>query len=675
MNKEKNPTHKSQPSRESRHKSQPSRESKHRSQPSKESQFFRERQESFGNINVLNLLPFMFRRFSTGDELVPESDIGLEWKKIWVNFKLLLKYNVSSLSRSIQSFMIGLSAVFLVVLFVILINNLQTHLQYFNLKSIEDLVSSTDVVVSSNDVTNSPFLNYTQLKRQLLNTSGIDKIAPRWILPINVVNSLNKKTSKAIAVIIDSTLEDDNEIAPLWNKRPLGSNEMHCSDSLIRNLNLLPNSGNTLDITLNLTGFQQANISKNADFTIPLGNGLLPDTTVQVLNALQLGLTLRNTGNQTFLVVPNTFVTNFGATSISFQVIDAIAKTDGKYASALGNVVLLDKSAVGYIVKSILSAASLAIGGSNNVNDLASNITSQVNMEEFVAFINIIMKDRYDIYLSSTKERQGSIINLANAIAENIGIYSSAILTPVISLALDNAQFLSFIFNEIFFSIIFILIILAIAVIYSLMNKDVHEKTYEYGMLRSLGLQQSSLIALLLQKSLLFAVPGILTSLMFSYIFNLPIAFYVSQSVGNDIASALQGWSVVLGVVIGIFLPLLGIILPIRRALGTTLRDALDLYHSSVEETKITIQKLKSYGLSPVETTMSILFVIFGFLVYYVLPTNIDDTFSIRFSRFHLVLSGLHLDFNGAYNWTHNYWTVSSCPIRNHFCIPYHQII
>ena len=616
----------------------------HRSQHSRESAHFNResRQESFGNINVLNVLPMLFRKFSTDDNIGLEGvAIGKDWLKKWINFKLLLKYNVRSLKKSLNSFMIGVAAVFLVVVFVILINNMQIHLQYFNLKSVEDLVSSTDIVMSSRESSSSPFLNYTYIKEALNNVPGLAKNAPRWLLPVNVVNTKNKRSSKAIAVFIDSDYEEDYELAPLWSNRPLSNNEMHCSDTLIRSLNLLPNSGDTLAITINTTSFFRNNIT-NQNIRIPLNVQNLTNTTIDVINQLQLGVSFENSDNNTFLVIPNTFFSFAEVQDISFQVVDAIDNTNGKFASALGNVILLDRNAFYFIVKSILNGVSLAVT-TEDIDALAKTITNGIKFEEYAAFINIVMDNRYEVYLGTSKERKGAIAKFSNDITLALGNYP-VLLTPVISMALDSSQFLSFIFNEIFFSIIFILIILAIAVIYSLMNKDVHEKTYEYGMLRSLGLAQNSLIYLLLQKALLFAIPGILASILCSFLFNLPLAYLVSVNVGNDIASQLNTSSIILGSCIGLVLPLFGIIIPTRKALGTTLRDALDLYHSTVEETKITVEKLKSFGLSPLETTMSLLFVIFGFLVYYMIPLSfVFQDFTLFFRVFTLILMGLIL--------------------------------
>jgi len=45
-------------------------------------------------------------------------------------------------------------------------------------------------------------------------------------------------------------------------------------------------------------------------------------------------------------------------------------------------------------------------------------------------------------------------------------------------------------------------------VVYSMMMADIEERTYEFAMLRCLGFQNKSLIALITVQSLLYAIPA-----------------------------------------------------------------------------------------------------------------------------------------------------------------------
>jgi ABC-type antimicrobial peptide transport system permease subunit len=53
------------------------------------------------------------------------------------------------------------------------------------------------------------------------------------------------------------------------------------------------------------------------------------------------------------------------------------------------------------------------------------------------------------------------------------------------------------------------LAILGIILIYSLLMGKVEEKTYEYGMLRALGMKKVSLIHIMVSQAFYFSIPGI----------------------------------------------------------------------------------------------------------------------------------------------------------------------
>jgi len=84
--------------------------------------------------------------------------------------------------------------------------------------------------------------------------------------------------------------------------------------------------------------------------------------------------------------------------------------------------------------------------------------------------------------------------------------------------------------GSILFAVIFFLFLIDGILIYSMMLSDVEERTYEFAMLRTLGFKNSSLVTLLL------------------------------------------------GLVTGIVVPMISKVYPIKQALGTSLRDALDRF-------------------------------------------------------------------------------------------------
>ena len=57
-------------------------------------------------------------------------------------------------------------------------------------------------------------------------------------------------------------------------------------------------------------------------------------------------------------------------------------------------------------------------------------------------------------------------------------------------------------------AVVFLLVLMGVLAIYALIIGDVEAKTYEYGMLRVLGLRQDTLAALLGMQTTCFSLPG-----------------------------------------------------------------------------------------------------------------------------------------------------------------------
>ena len=78
-------------------------------------------------------------------------------------------------------------------------------------------------------------------------------------------------------------------------------------------------------------------------------------------------------------------------------------------------------------------------------------------------------------------------------------------------------------------------------------------------------------------------------------------------------------WAVAIS--LGVIMPALAVTAPISKALSSSLRDALDLYHSSMNAVSVTITRLKgNWGISPSQTLIAILLSLGGLCTFIVLP-------------------------------------------------------
>jgi hypothetical protein len=53
-----------------------------------------------------------------------------------------------------------------------------------------------------------------------------------------------------------------------------------------------------------------------------------------------------------------------------------------------------------------------------------------------------------------------------------------------------------------------------------------------------------------------------------------------------------------LGVLVGILLPVISNMIPIQRALSKNLRSSLDLYHRAINEITVSVKRIEDMGLS-----------------------------------------------------------------------------
>ncbi|KAJ3299821.1 hypothetical protein HK104_006755 [Borealophlyctis nickersoniae] len=422
-------------------------------------------------------------------------------------------------------------------------------------------------------------------------------------------------------------------------------------------------SPSTADTSTNSGG---TNTSNPLLSILPAGGVTVPAAWVNALPAAQKNQVLaagNRDANGNLIITPATMWSQLvsGAIAISqeFSVVDAIESPYGKYPPAIGNVAVLGFEATQTLLRGtldqmintnpILQFALAGAAGSNGTGaGIASGVESasvglrSLQLRDYVMSVIVLKTNRIETYLKSQKSRNADMISFSNDVAMRVGIGAPIDYTAVISTALDATVFMQIYLQEVFFTVVVILSVLAVILIYSLLLADVEEKTFEYGMLRTLGLKQKTLINLLTFQSLYFSFPGISLGLLISFIAYIPIAYFISTFTATPLLPTFTLSALLLSILLGLCLPLLGTIVPIRRALSKTLRDALDVFRTSVNDTDVRVAKLEEIGLSVTETVVACVLVGVGFLVYYVVPLSFMlQDLSIFFRIMTVILLGM----------------------------------
>jgi hypothetical protein len=78
--------------------------------------------------------------------------------------------------------------------------------------------------------------------------------------------------------------------------------------------------------------------------------------------------------------------------------------------------------------------------------------------------------------------------------------------------------------------------------------------------------------------------------------------------------------TIFLGLALGIFLPLMSNIIPMKQALGNSLRNALDQFRSGVDEFEVQMVRMANFGISVDQLIISTTLLACGAMTYYYVP-------------------------------------------------------
>ena len=154
--------------------------------------------------------------------------------------------------------------------------------------------------------------------------------------------------------------------------------------------------------------------------------------------------------------------------------------------------------------------------------------------------------------------------------------------TPMINL-LERCLNINFTYGALMFTIIVIFFAISTIVINQMMMTDVEERTYEFAMLRTLGFNNSSFIALIMIQTLIYAIPATIMGFVLLFIFNAGARILLFVFLDISVEMTVLPKTIYLGIMVGIGMPLLSNYFPIRSAMSHTLRDSLDQSRSGLD--------------------------------------------------------------------------------------------
>lgn len=613
-------------------------------------------------------------------------------------FMMAAKYVWGDTKRHKTAYAIGFFTVFLVVFFTITLQNAISRSPIIFLKLAENQVGEYDVTLQPTLTANTQsfFINYTEIKDQINDVDTVVGSCPRWLGLASVRGRDSEFSTFATLLVFDTDLEREIGLGREWNHSRLERDHMHLSRTAMKAIGVEPNQKDSAFLEIDLLGlasnlggvdggiedaiieaFLSANTGLDPDAPLTLPSGFTDPFGLGLNASLFPGLA--EGGETTIRELVASLVEQLTpALKISkeYFVDDAIGQGLGKFPTALGNVAILEAEYLPELLQTAVNQVRVALGFPDpaalrisigllptnvitaeqrqqlldlvdiieDVDNFLDNVQN-VDINEYVMLVIAMYTERFTTYLKPVKEMNADLIDLTNNVSDAIGYRYPVTLALPVAGALEPLYFIRLFLDNIFTFVITVMVGLGAMLIYSLLLSNVEEKTYEYGMLRGMGMRQYVLIELLTVQSLSFSLPAIGLALLAAFIAFLPIIAVIAEFAllpewGRYIW--LDGAAIATGVVLGLVMPFVALIGPVRRAMSRTLRDALDLFHQVQSETTVTVIKLENLGLSPWQVTVSLMMVVMGFIVYYVIPyTFTFDELPLFFIILTLILVGL----------------------------------
>jgi len=262
-------------------------------------------------------------------------------------------------------------------------------------------------------------------------------------------------------------------------------------------------------------------------------------------------------------------------------------------------------------------------------------------IQNYADIIIFNFPNRQDIYMNSNSEKiQQEVIKMSTEITSALGVFPYYLNLPL-SDSISTHKYIQLFLGIILNLIIAVVFILSTILIYNLLMVTLETKTFEFGVIRMIGLSKPGLAKLILIQALSFVIPGIILGIGVS----IPLLMYA----GNILESKIQvnipivptGKALFWSIILGLIIPIISSYYPMKEALGKDLNLALDLVHSKTNSIQISVE-INSKKIPWPSITFGLLSAVFGFAIYILLPLSLLSlNVGLLLGMFFAILIGL----------------------------------
>jgi hypothetical protein len=217
-------------------------------------------------------------------------------------------------------------------------------------------------------------------------------------------------------------------------------------------------------------------------------------------------------------------------------------------------------------------------------------------------------------------DMRSALAKVSNAVSDAIGAGLGVTVTLPVATVLEPLKYLKLFLNQLFGACVLLIIVLASMAIYSLLISDVEQSTYEFGMLRALGLDVRSLGVLIAARAAYFTAPSLLLGIIVAQMASFVVLAYLYDFIGAERNFSMDSFAVSLALVIGVAMPVIGSYVPTKAALQNSLSDSLDMYKQASATVSVVATRLENLGVSGSQLAVGLGLVFIGLIVYLVIP-------------------------------------------------------
>lgn len=179
---------------------------------------------------------------------------------------------------------------------------------------------------------------------------------------------------------------------------------------------------------------------------------------------------------------------------------------------------------------------------------------------------------------------------------------------------------LSVTFLQLIFNLVMLLLFsISVLLIYSLLMLSVESKSFEFGVMRMVGLSKTNIIILVILQSFMFVIPSILSGFAVSLTALQLGKYYADTRLQMDFEAVPSVYSILQALFLSTMIPLLSSLLPIRVVLDRNLNDALDIQRSKTQAVFVNILNKKQANTRPM-VLVGLSITVYGVTIYYLLP-------------------------------------------------------